>query len=92
MISYGEQFVLEGVENELDKAILKHRPMNSFHEGYAVIKKELDELWNEIKKQKPDLDKLRTEALHVAAMGARFYLDLVLVEESYDPEKTGETR
>lgn len=26
-----------------------HKPFNSYHEGYAIIKEELDELWDEIK-------------------------------------------
>lgn len=47
--------------------------LNSAHEGYGVMLEEVDELWDEIKiKQKNrDLDKLRKEALDVAAMALR---------------------
>ena len=64
------------VSKQLDSAINKHNPMNSFHEGYAVILEELDELWDEVKLQKPDFVNLRKEAFHVAAMGLRFVFDL----------------
>lgn len=62
----------------LDKAIAKHTPMNSPHEGYAVLLEEVDELWEEVKKQScgygPEAVK---EALHVAAMAIRFIIDTV---------------
>jgi hypothetical protein len=50
--------------------------MRGPHEGYAVILEELDELWAEIKRQAPDRARMKKEAIHVAAMGARFVLDL----------------
>lgn len=65
------------IEAELAKAREKHAPMNSAHEGYAVILEELDELWDEIKKQKPDPAKCRKEAIQVGAMAARFVVDVV---------------
>lgn len=37
--------VLQDVANELKSARATHAPMNSHHEGYAVILEELDELW-----------------------------------------------
>lgn len=36
---------LMDVEKELSQARATHAPMNSHHEGYAVILEELDELW-----------------------------------------------
>lgn len=65
------------VIGELDHAIAIHRPMHSAHEGYAVIKEELEELWNEIKKRNPNPDLLRLEASHIAAMGIRFMIDIL---------------
>ncbi len=47
---------------------------NSYHEGYAIIKEELDELWDEIKGDQWNL-KLRDEAIQVAAMAIRFIID-----------------
>jgi len=37
--------VIDEVAAELAKARATHAPMNSHHEGYAVILEELDELW-----------------------------------------------
>ena len=37
--------VLQDVSNELKSARATHAPVNSHHEGYAVILEELDELW-----------------------------------------------
>lgn len=68
------------VKEEALAAILKYKPMNSCHEGYAVLDEEVDELWDEVKvKQgKRDMTKLQTEATQVAAMAVRFLVDLVL--------------
>ena len=57
-------------------ACAKHQPFNSWHEGYAVILEELDELWDEVRKKECDKDKLRLEARHVAAMALRFAAEL----------------
>lgn len=64
------------VLNELVRARTKHSPMHSAHEGYAVILEELDELWEEIKRQKPNREAIRKEAVQVAAMVVRFIEDV----------------
>lgn len=64
------------IQAELSRAMQKHPRMNSPHEGYAVILEELDELWEEVRAQHQDKEKMRKEALQVAAMAARFILDL----------------
>lgn len=66
------------VGQELERATGLYRPMHSAHEGYAVIKEELDELWDEIKvKQlRYDFGQMRKEAIQVAAMAMRFVLDV----------------
>lgn len=63
---------------ELIKATNEHGPLASAHEGYAVIKEELDELWDEIKKQQHKRSRMRMaeEAAQVAAMAIRFLLDV----------------
>lgn len=66
---------VQDAANELDRAMGIHAPMHSYHEGYAVILEELDELWDEIKKRSPDRARIRTEATHVAAMALRFMVD-----------------
>jgi len=42
------------------------------HEGYAVLLEELDELWDEIKKERPDNNRMREEAIQVGAMAIKF--------------------
>lgn len=69
------------VKEELVRAMVLHAPMRGPHEGYAVILEELEELWQEIKMKKPDLGRIRTEAVQLAAMAARFVADLTLHEE-----------
>lgn len=68
----------EDVQCELWKAINKFKPMNSAHEGYAVLAEEFDELWDEIKAKQGarDLAKMRKEAIQVAAMAIRFIVDV----------------
>jgi len=64
---------------ELAKAESQFPPFNSYHEGYAIIKEELDELWDEIKSKRRTKDRLYGEATQVAAMAIRF---MKLVMES----------
>lgn len=61
---------------EYEKAVCKHAPMHSAHEGYAVIKEEFEELWEEIKKQKPDNENMKKEAAQLGAMALRFLTDV----------------
>ena len=60
------------------KWAIEHFPaMRSPHEGYAIILEELEELWAEVKKQHHlrDKEKMRNEAMQVAAMSLRFMVD-----------------
>lgn len=79
------QDVIAEVGEQLLKARNKHAPMRGPHEGYAVILEELDELWDLVKAQKHDPVEMKKEALHVAAMAARFVLDLC---QPVDPAQT----
>lgn len=61
-------------------ATKKFGSFHSAHEGYAVLKEEVDELW-EIVKQKQgnrDPEAMKKEATQVAAMGFRFLVDIAL--------------
>ena len=59
---------------ELEKATSAWPRFNSGHEGYGIIAEELRELEEIVfQKQKDrDLDKLRREAIQLAAMAIRF--------------------
>lgn len=87
----GMRRALADVGDELTRARGAFRPMISAHEGFAILKEEVDELWDEVRKspryweqaatglQTPDamrLDALRREAVQVAAMAVRFMLDV----------------
>lgn len=67
--------VFDEIQTELARATVSYPPMHSPHEGYAVLKEEAEELWEEIKKKEPDQALLREEAIQVAAMAARFLVD-----------------
>ena len=67
----------ELVQDELEKAKEKFPPFHSAHEGYAVIKEEIDELWDEIKSFKGlKSDIFEEEIIQIAAMSLRFYLNI----------------
>lgn len=63
------------VEAEINEAARKHTPMNSLHEGYAVILEGLDEAWGEIKKRTPNEEVVRRELIQTAAMCFRAIYD-----------------
>ena len=74
-MSYSES--AEEVLNELQraKAIWKD-DFKNYHEAYAVILEEVDELWDEIKKKNQDKEKIRQEAIQSAAMLLRLITEL----------------
>ena len=61
---------------ELNSANEKFPMFNSSHEGYAVIKEELDELWDEIKNNKYPMSSVnqKKEAIQVGAMAIKFLM------------------
>jgi hypothetical protein len=71
-----ERTVLAEVENELRDALADFDSFNSPHEGWAVIKEELDELWENVCANAGRSDTARAEAIQVAAMAVRYVLDL----------------
>lgn len=66
---------LAAVRREYLRAIEKFLPFNSPHEGYAVIKEELDELWQDVKTNAPR-ENAKKEAIQIAAMALRFVTDI----------------
>ena len=72
--------LLGTIETELDDAMERFPPFHSAHEGFAVLKEEVDELWREVK-TKTDAPAhllvgrkfaMKHEAVQVAAMAIRF--------------------
>ena len=68
------QFGIKAMEAELIRATRRFGAFASTHEGWAVIKEELDELWDAIK-AKADVNTLQREAIQVGAMALRFLVD-----------------
>lgn len=71
--------IVSDIIKELDSAMNKHPSFNSRHEGYAILKEELDEVWDLIKinhtKNPECREEMRKEAIQVAAMAIRFIYD-----------------
>lgn len=70
--------IFDEVELELWKAERAWPPMNSAHEGYAIIAEELDELWDLVRMNQKhhDFKAMRRECLQIAAMAIRFAKDV----------------
>jgi len=60
------------------KRALRWPPMNSAHEGYAVLAEEVDELWDHVKVKQGErnIPEMTYEAVQVAAMALRFIVDV----------------
>lgn len=69
------------VSAELQSARKKHAPLNSAHEGYAVILEELDEFkeWVWKKREQRDRAAMLKELVSVGAMCQRLAEDIGLV-------------
>lgn len=66
---YGE--ATQAVYEEVKRAKSIHKQdFNSTHEGFAVLKEEVDEMWDDIKANK--LNPSIQEAIQVAAMAIRY--------------------
>lgn len=62
------------IRSELQRAWqLFPRPSASAHEAWAVLYEEVDELWDEVKSN--NREKQRLEAVQVAAMAIRFLVE-----------------
>ena len=76
-VYYGNRNIARAAElaqEEAFHAIGKFKPFNSSHEGFAVLKEEVDELWEEIKRN--NIEGARREAIQVAAMALRFIAEI----------------
>lgn len=67
------------VRDEMILAKQKHKPINSSHEGYAVILEELDEFWEEVRKKKEhrNTNNMYKQLVQIAAMAQRTAEDVI---------------
>jgi hypothetical protein len=66
---------LRDIVEEFNRAISKHRkPLNSRHEGAAVLLEETDEFWDAVKAD--DVEHAKREAVQVAAVALRYLVEL----------------
>lgn len=71
-----EEIAVEIIE-EYRRATRLFEPFHNGHGGYAVIKEELDELWEAVKSKDPmHMEHARKEAIQIGAMAMRFAIDL----------------
>jgi len=78
------QVIALAMVTELQIASGKFAPFNSPHEGYAVIKEELEELWEAVKRN--DIRQACGEAVQLGAMAMRFLYD-IKIKEAQDAAK-----
>ncbi len=63
---------------ELIRSRGKHpQAFHNAHEGYAILLEEVDELWEEVKRQEPSAAKQRKELIQCGAMVIRFVQDII---------------
>lgn len=72
---------LAAVEAEVARARLKHAPINSVHEGYAVLLEEVEEFWFEVMKKRSERnpERMREELVQIAAMAMRTAEDVLAI-------------
>ena len=72
-----KNMALSLINEEYKKASKKFGNFHNSHEGYAVLKEEVDELWDCIKNNKQTTrEEMKAEAIQVGAMAMRFLTDL----------------
>lgn len=73
---------VERVITEVMRARSLHEPINSAHEGYAVILEELDEfkMWVWMKRRERNPSMMLDELIQCAAMCARVAVDIGLMD------------
>lgn len=69
------QLLAYAIVGELVQAMAKFPKFNSPHEGWAVLREEVDELWDEVKTKGATQYRMAMEAIQVAAMAMRFVHD-----------------
>jgi NTP pyrophosphatase (non-canonical NTP hydrolase) len=64
------------IREAYESAMTQHpKPYNSQHEAFAILKEEVDELWEEIRKKDRNRAAVRLELTHVGAVVIRFLVE-----------------
>jgi len=71
-LPFNEVVVL--VREEPERANKKFPLFHSKHHGYAVILEELEEMWDEIKRQEPNTARVQAECIQFITMGFKFLM------------------
>lgn len=73
-----EERVVFEVMEEYNRAVSMNGSFRSAHEGYAILLEEMDELKAEVwkKPKNRSREKMKEEAIQVAAMAIRFVIDI----------------
>lgn len=71
----------DDIQIELKRAIEKFQPIYSLHEAYGIIMEEVQEFFDEVKKQKSDMKNTKTELIQIATMCIRTIYDLCYKEQ-----------
>lgn len=76
--------ILSRVSLEVTAACAKHpKPYNSPHEGWAVIKEEVDELWEHVRSDTGRTPAAGKEAIHIAVTAVRYVMSLTDPAEAH---------
>ena len=81
------KFLKKEIKREIHNARQRFPAFNSHHEAYAVIKEEVDELWDCIKENSNATDKF-DEVIQIISM-CYCYVDEILIDE-IDKEIAGD--
>lgn len=70
--------IAQAALHEVRQAMQNWPRFNSAHEGFAVLKEEVDELWEHVKtnQKKRDIAAMQKECIQVAAMAIRFAAEI----------------
>lgn len=72
---------LELIRREVMRQRAKEYPLSGAHDGYAHLLEAVDGLWAEVKATPRNWTRLREEATQIAAVAARFIIDITNVDD-----------